>query len=104
MDGQPSASVTATTSSGNRLSRDICSSERLEGSGGRKRNSSPRGSLVSSGFFCEISQFWQLRQRKTQPDVAREKLSVPGRKWNSGFFSTGSTWNVHGLRKSRCSI
>src|SRR5208282_1061197 len=97
MDGQPSASVTATTSSGNRLNRDICSSVSSTGNGGFKRNSSPCGSLVSSGFFCEISQFWQFRQRKTQPEVASEKLNVPGRKWKSGFFSTGSTWKVQGL-------
>ena len=98
MDGQPSASVTATTSSGNRAAdRDICSIVRPGGNGGFNRSSSPCGSLVSSGFFCEISQFWQFRQRKTQPEVASEKLNVPGRKWNSGFFSTGSTWNVQGL-------
>src|SRR5208283_4896333 len=96
MDGHPSASVTATTSSGNKLRRDICSIERPGGNGGFKRSSPPRGSLVSSGFFWEISQFWQLRQRKTQPEVAIEKVRLLGRKWNKGFFSTGSTWNVQG--------
>ncbi|OGD24496.1 MAG: hypothetical protein A2Y56_06555 [Candidatus Aminicenantes bacterium RBG_13_63_10] len=39
----------------------------------------------------EICQFWQNPQRKLQPTVAREKDSVPGRKWNRGFFSMGST-------------
>ena len=38
-----------------------------------------------------MSEFWQKLQVKLQPTVAMEKLSVPGRKWKSGFFSMGST-------------
>ena len=45
---------------------------------GVRRHSGPEGSLVSSGRLWEISQFWQFRQRKTQPAVAREKVAVPG--------------------------
>src|SRR5664280_3606546 len=97
MDGQRSAAATATASAGNRLRRLISSRVSVAGRGGRKISAGPRGSLVSSGFFWEIFQFWQLRQRKTQPEVAREKVGLPGRKWNRGFFSTGSTWNVQGL-------
>ena len=38
-----------------------------------------------------MSQFWQKWQGKLQPAVAMEKARLPGRKWNSGFFSMGST-------------
>src|ERR1035437_5712727 len=78
MDGQRSAAATDAISLGKRLSRLMSSSVSAAGNGGRKRNTGPRGSLVSSGFFWEISQFWQLRQRKTQPDVASENARVAG--------------------------
>jgi hypothetical protein len=35
-------------------------------------------------------QFWQFKQWKLHPAVAMEKMRVPGKKWYSGFFSTGS--------------
>ena len=44
----------------------------------------------SAGIWL-MSEFWQKLQEKLQPTVAREKVRVPGRKWNSGFFSMGST-------------
>ena len=47
---------------------------------------------TSQGKACEISQFWQNRQRMLQPGVAREKAVRPGRTWKNGFFSMGSTW------------
>ena len=39
----------------------------------------------------EMSQFWQNRQARLQPAVPNENVAEPGRKWLSGFFSTGST-------------
>ena len=57
---------------------------------GAMRSDSPRGSFISSGLRWEMSQFWQFKQRKPQPVAAKEKAAVPGRKWNSGFFSIGS--------------
>ncbi|OQA46759.1 MAG: hypothetical protein BWY52_00599 [Chloroflexi bacterium ADurb.Bin325] len=50
----------------------------------------PTTSCVWRGIW-EISQFWQNAQRKLQPGVAIENAVVPGRKWNRGFFSMGST-------------
>ena len=44
-----------------------------------------------SGRDCEISQFWHILQLTLQPAVATENARVPGAKWNSGFFSMGST-------------
>lgn len=37
-----------------------------------------------------VSQFWQKAQVRLQPTVPNESTAVPGRKWWSGFFSTGS--------------
>ena len=39
-----------------------------------------------------MSQFWHILQLTLQPAVSTEKAKAPGRKWNSGFFSMGSTW------------
>ena len=44
-----------------------------------------------------IYKFWQFRQRKPQPPLAKENAALPGRKWNSGFFSIGSTWKEAAL-------
>ena len=38
-----------------------------------------------------ISQFWQNWQVKLQPTVPSDSTGCVGRKWKSGFFSTGST-------------
>jgi hypothetical protein len=48
---------------------------------------------VSNSRDFEMSQFWQKRQPRLQPAVPNERTDVPGRKWLSGFFSTGSTQN-----------
>ena len=45
---------------------------------------------VSVWRDLEIDQFWQKRQARLQPAVPKERTGVPGRKWLSGFFSTGS--------------
>jgi hypothetical protein len=37
-----------------------------------------------------MSQFWQNLQARLQPAVPKENTVVPGKKWLSGFFSTGS--------------
>ncbi len=39
----------------------------------------------------EMSQFWQNLQARLQPAVPKDSTALPGRKWLSGFFSTGST-------------
>ena len=41
----------------------------------------------------EMSQFWQNRQARLHPAVPNDSTDEPGRKWLSGFFSTGSTQN-----------
>src|SRR5438045_5712769 len=46
---------------------------------------------VSISFDFEMSQFWQKRHARLQPAVPKLKIADPGRKWFSGFFSTGST-------------
>ena len=38
-----------------------------------------------------MSQFWQNWQPRLQPAVPKDSTAEPGRKWFSGFFSTGST-------------
>src|SRR5437764_893195 len=48
---------------------------------------------VSISRDFEISQFWQNRHARLQPAVPKDSTGVPGRKWLSGFFSTGSTQN-----------
>src|SRR4051794_14747678 len=48
---------------------------------------------VSISRDLEMSQFWQNRQARLQPAVPKDRTGVPGRKWFSGFFSTGSTQN-----------
>ena len=48
---------------------------------------------VSISRLLEMSQFWQNLQPRLQPAVPNESTGVPGRKWLSGFFSTGSTQN-----------
>ena len=48
---------------------------------------------VSISRDLEMSQFWQKRQARLQPAVPNESTDEPGRKWLSGFFSTGSTQN-----------
>jgi hypothetical protein len=45
---------------------------------------------VSISLDLEMSQFWQKRQARLQPAVPKESTDDPGRKWSSGFFSTGS--------------
>src|SRR4029453_11618460 len=49
------------------------------------------GASVSISRDLEMSQFWQNRQARLQPAVPNESTAEPGRKWLSGFFSTGST-------------
>jgi len=39
----------------------------------------------------EMSQFGQNRQPRLHPAVPKDSTAEPGRKWFSGFFSTGST-------------
>src|ERR671934_2543547 len=46
---------------------------------------------VSISRDLEMSQFWQNRQARLQPAVPKDSTADPGRKWLSGFFSTGST-------------
>jgi membrane-associated protein len=46
---------------------------------------------VSISRDLEMSQFWQNRQARLQPAVPKDSTDEPGRKWLSGFFSTGST-------------
>src|SRR4029453_7837377 len=46
---------------------------------------------VSISRGLEMSQFWQNRQARLQPAVPNDRTGEPGRKWFSGFFSTGST-------------
>src|SRR6185436_18895461 len=48
---------------------------------------------VSISRDLEMSQFWQNRQARLQPAVPKDSTAEPGRKWLSGFFSTGSTQN-----------
>jgi hypothetical protein len=48
---------------------------------------------VSISRDLEMSQFWQNLQARLQPAVPNESTALPGRKWLSGFFSTGSTQN-----------
>ena len=47
--------------------------------------------LVSTSRLLEISWFWQNEQARLQPAVPKDSVALPGRKWNSGFFSIGST-------------
>ena len=76
---------------------DVAAAEAAHAAGRRCGSDVPRGSFISSGFRWEMSQFWQFRQRKPQPVAAMEKMLVPGKKWNSGFFSMGSTWNAQAI-------
>jgi len=46
---------------------------------------------VSVSRDLEMSQFWQNRQPRLHPAVPDDSTADPGRKWFSGFFSTGST-------------
>src|SRR3990170_8569251 len=46
---------------------------------------------VSMSRDLEMSQFWQNLQARLHPAVPKESTALPGRKWLSGFFSTGST-------------
>ena len=46
---------------------------------------------VSISRLLEMSQFWQNLQARLHPAVPNDSTGVPGRKWFSGFFSTGST-------------
>jgi len=55
------------------------------------------GSAVAGGSPRDNDAFWQNLQSRLQPTVPMDRISVPGRKWNSGFFSTGSTLTAHGL-------
>jgi hypothetical protein len=48
---------------------------------------------VSISRDLEMSQFWQNLQARLQPAVPNDRTPLPGRKWLSGFFSTGSTQN-----------
>ena len=43
-----------------------------------------------------MSQFWQKKQPMLQPAVPMERIFVPGKKWLSGFFSTGSIASAAG--------
>ena len=45
---------------------------------------------VSSRSACEVSQFWQYPQWKSQPSMPNVSVSLPGRQWKKGFFSVGS--------------
>ena len=50
-----------------------------------------RSISVSISRDLEMSQFWQNLHARLQPAVPNDRMALPGRKWNSGFFSTGST-------------
>ena len=52
-----------------------------------------RSARVSISRDLEMSQFWQNLQARLQPAVPNDSTAEPGRKWFSGFFSTGSTQN-----------
>jgi hypothetical protein len=56
---------------------------------------------VSVSFDFEMSQFWQKRHARLQPAVPNERIDEPGRKWWSGFFSTGSTQIAAGTPVAR---
>jgi hypothetical protein len=45
---------------------------------------------VSSRSACDVSQFWQYPQWKSQPSIPNVSVSLPGRQWKNGFFSVGS--------------
>ena len=38
--------------------------------------------------------FWQKPHRKLHPSAPIERISFPGWKWKSGFFSMGSSWTA----------
>jgi hypothetical protein len=48
---------------------------------------------VSTSRDLEISQFWQNLQARLHPAVPNDSTAESGKKWLSGFFSTGSTQN-----------
>ncbi len=50
-----------------------------------------RSISVSISRDLLMSQFWQNLHARLHPAVPNERIGVPGRKWLSGFFSTGST-------------
>ena len=52
-----------------------------------------RSASVSISRDLEMSQFWQNLHARLQPAVPNDSTGVPGRKWFSGFFSTGSIQN-----------
>jgi hypothetical protein len=45
---------------------------------------------LGSRIVCEVSQFWQYEQWKSQPSIPKVSVVEPGRKWKNGFFSVGS--------------
>ena len=60
-------------------------------------SASASGSAASASVSISrdllMSQFWQNLQARLQPAVPKDSTADPGRKWLSGFFSTGSTQN-----------
>ena len=53
-----------------------------------------RGAATASGSRtdCDVNQFWQYAQCRSQPSIPNESASEPGRAWKKGFFSIGSHW------------
>ena len=47
--------------------------------------------MMSISRLRDRSWFWQKLQARLQPAVPSDRIAEPGRKWLSGFFSTGST-------------
>src|SRR6201995_5369745 len=58
------------------------------------RATSPGSARLARGsisLYLEMSQFWQNLHARLQPAVPNDSTAEPGKKWLSGFFSTGST-------------
>ena len=47
-------------------------------------------SAAGSRSACDVTQFWQYEQCRSQPSIPKLSAPLPGRKWKNGFFSTGS--------------
>jgi hypothetical protein len=54
------------------------------------RKASTAMSESGSRIACDVTQFWQYGQWKSQPSMPKVSASDPGSTWKKGFFSTGS--------------
>src|SRR2546422_4298041 len=69
--------------------RAPCSSDRETNCSGVSR----WGGAIALGSrtACDVTQFWQYAQWKSQPSIPKLMASDPGSAWKNGFFSTGSS-------------